>query len=249
MGKLIRKAATVLLVLIAALCAVYLAWYYLRTPELEKPGEEYRKPTVVETKEGKKIKIPVDFAKLKEVNPEVCAWIDIEGTKMDYPIVQSQKGEEYYLRHNWEGEYSGAGAIFIQNYNHDDFSDFNTVIYGHRIGNADTSMFHGLYGYMEEDFFRKHQQITVYTPDHIRTYKVFASVVYDDRLIPVEFDGRNREERTGFLKSIYDSEDTRNQFAEDIQVTEEDQIITLSTCLEFERHHRYLVLAVLEDEQ
>lgn len=248
MKSFLKKLVILFLVCIVFLCGIYLMWFYLVVPKMETPDAKYKRPTVIRTEKGK-VKIPVDFKALKKVNPEVCAWLRIEGTELDYPIVQSQKGEEFYLKHSWEGELSGAGAIFIQNYNHADFSDYNTVVYGHRIGSGDTSMFHGLYGYMDEDFCKEHSQIFVYTPDHIRTYEVFASVVYDDRLIPKEFDDGSEASRKAYLESIYASQDSRNLYVEGMNVTAEDQILTLSTCLEYERHHRYLVLAVLVDEQ
>ena len=122
-------------------------------------------------------------------------------------IVQSRTDEECYLDQSWEGNYSPAGAIFIQTYNAADFTDYNTVIYGHRMGNGNETMFHDVHNYMDMDYLKSHQNITVYTRDHIRSYKVFAAVVYDDRLIPVSFDFSAESGRQAFLDSLYASEE------------------------------------------
>ena len=89
----------------------------------------------------------------------------------------------------------------------------------------------------------------IYTREHVRSYKVFAAVVYDDRLIPVSFDFSEESGRQTFLDSLYASQDVRNQFVDDMEVTAEDKLITLSTCLASEPHHRFLLGAVLVDEE
>ena len=254
MGDRIRKILMGVFSLIAVLCGAYLIWYYIWMPR-ENMGtaeeyEEYKIESNEETPEAAEpVEIPIDFASLQAQNPEVCAWIRIEDTHIDYPIVQSRTDEEFYLEHSWEGNYSPAGAIFIQTYNAADFTDYNTVIYGHRMGNGNETMFHDVHNYMDMVYLKSHQNITVYTRDHIRSYKVFAAVVYDDRLIPVSFDFSAESGRQAFLDSLYASEDVRNQFAEGVEVTPEDRIITLSTCLESEPHHRFLLGAVLVDEK
>ena len=76
--------------------------------------------------------LEIDFNKLLEINNQVVGWIKIEDTDINYPIV---KGEDnsYYLNHNILNESSQNGWIFMDYRNSDDFSDNNTVIYGHNI--------------------------------------------------------------------------------------------------------------------
>lgn len=251
MKERLRKVLVVIFLLVAVGCALYLVWYYYWMPQEDETVKSEKRFQITEEPEDadEPLVNPIDFDALKAINPEVCAWIRIEGTHIDYPIVQSGTDEEYYLDHSWEGKYSTAGAVFIQTYNSADFTDYNTVIYGHRMGSGNETMFHDVHNYMDMDYLKDHQNIMIYTREHVRSYKVFAAVVYDDRLLPVSFDFSEESGRQTFLDSLYASQDVRNQVVEDRKVTAEEKIITLSTCLESEPHHRFLLGAVLVNEE
>lgn len=227
----------------------YLYWYYLgsgETEESEKIREE-TKEQVRQSEEQSKAEIPVDFEQLCQTNPDVYAWIEIPGTQISYPIVQNLTQDQYYLDHAWDGEENPGGAIFTQSVNRKDFTDFNTVIYGHVMG--DGTMFNGLHEYMDKSYWEDHQEVIIYTPEHKLTYRIFASVVYDDRHIMNSFHFQDTSDRREFLESVYGSRDLRSQFDESVQVTENDRILTLSTCISSEYSHRYLVEAVLVNEE
>ena len=83
--------------------------------------------------------IPVKFGELQSVNPDVYAWITVPGTEIDYPILQHPSDNSYYLMHNIDGSYGYPGCIYTENLNSKDFTDNNTVIYGHNMKNG--SMF------------------------------------------------------------------------------------------------------------
>ena len=258
MSQNVRKVVIVLFCVIILGCIGYLIWHYAsaskgdasyeRAKEVAakkmEPEEEQPETPEPETK----IQY-VDFDALQAVNPDVYAWIEIAGTNIDYPIVQSQTDQEFYLDHTWEGDYAEQGAIFTQTYNSRDFTDFNTVIYGHRMGDGNVSMFHELRNYMDKEYLDAHQDIVIYTRGQKRIYRVFAAVVYDDRLIPAAFNFMMEEERKAFLDSVYASNDMRNQFADNVEVTAQDRILTLSTCLKSEPKNRFLVEAVLISEE
>ena len=254
MNDKMRKVLIVFLVLLAAGCGLYLFWYYYeagknRDSDEHAKEQAYEKKTDPEKSENGESENPIDFVGLQSVNPDVYAWIRIEDTNIDYPIVQSREDNTYYLDHTWEKESAPSGAIFTQTYNHRDFQDYNTVVYGHRMSDASPTMFYSLHQYLDADYMEQHSRITVYTENHILTYRVFAAVVYDDRLIPMYYNFSMDEQRQKFLDSIYASTDLRNQYAEDVQVDANDRILTLSTCLEGEATHRLLVEAVLIDEK
>ena len=79
----------------------------------------------------------LDLSKLRQVNGDVLGWIIIPGTNVSYPLVySSQKSPTYYLSHTWDAEYGYVGSIFMEPENSPDFSDFNTVIYGHNMRNG-----------------------------------------------------------------------------------------------------------------
>lgn len=251
-----RKIVILVLAMIALVCAGYLIWYYMSAEQAEESMEKVKEVAVKEEKEDpvteiseEKVEIPIDFEALQVINPDVYAWIRIDGTVIDYPVVQRSDDDSFYLDHTWEGKPAADGAIFTQACNAKDFTDFNTVIYGHQMGAGVETMFHQLGNYLNADFMQEHRDILIYTPDHIRTYRVFAAVVYDDRHLIQYYNFVMNSDRQAFIDSIYNSRDMRNQFCEDEDVTIDDQLLSLSTCIAGEPQHRLLVEAVLIDEK
>ena len=197
---------------------------------------------------------PVDFEALNKINPDIFAWIYIPGmeeaygTSIDYPILQSpmDKPEDFYLTHDWEGKPLFDGSIYIQKMNYKDFSDPNTVIYGHDLYNK--SMFTPLRKYRNADFFNKNDTIYIYTPGHILTYKIYSAFVYDDRHILNSFDFYNVEDYNSFLSQTLNPSSMVRQVRQGVEVTTDDKIITLSTCTN-NKSERYLVVGVLVNDQ
>lgn len=206
----------------------------------EDTGQE---PAETETEAGEPVEIPIDFEALWEINPEAYAWITIPGTEIDYPILQSETDNTYYLTHNIEGEESPEGAIFTEDYNSKDFEDPNTVIYGHNMRNG--SMFQGLHEYMDRAFFDENREVLIYLPDKILHYEIFAAYLYDDRHLLESFDFEDEDVFEAYLNRIFSIRDMNSFIDTDMEVTAEDKIITLSTCYSNESNQRYLVQAVL----
>ncbi|MEE0968571.1 MAG: class B sortase [Clostridia bacterium] len=198
-------------------------------------GEETPRPLAV-----------INFPLLKETSPDVYAWIEIPGTKIAYPIVQHPVNNGYYLRRAINGAYDITGCIYTQNYNKIDFSDANTLIYGHYMN--DGTKFGQLLSYMDEDFFESHRRIDVYTENHWQTYEVFAALPFDTRHVLRGY--RWADDPLGaFLSDVYKTHDARAVIDEDYPIdSEKDKIITLSTCLK-NSSKRYLVLAKLVRSQ
>lgn len=203
----------------------------------EDRGEALRPGTV----------IPIDFEALKEINPDVYAWIHIPGTKVDYPILRSSSDDNYYLKHTIDGTAGYPGALYTEKYNSRTFEDFNTVIYGHNM--KDDSMFGGLYEYTDPAYWKDRQEVIIYTPEKKLTYQIFAAVVYDDRHILESYNFEEEKDRQAFLDSLNSLRDMRSNLDDEIQVGPSDRILTLSTCIGAEDHHRYLVEAVLVEEE
>lgn len=253
-GK-VRKVLTVVLILIAVCCGAYLIWYYAVSDRINDSYDKARdtaRGSVENTDAGsldtEPVENPIDFASLQAINPDVYAWITIEGTNVDYPVVQRTDDDSYYLDHTWEGVSASQGAIFTQAFNQKNFSDFNTVIYGHQMGEGNDSMFHTLDRYLEEGFMEEHPTVMICTPDHVYTYEVFAAVVYDDRHLMQYYNYVLDSERQAFLDSLYNSRDMRNQYRDDVEVTVDDRVLSLSTCIAAEPESRLLVEAVLVNE-
>ena len=188
----------------------------------------------------------VDFDKLEAINPDIIAWINIPGTGIDYPIAQHPTNDEYYLKHGMNGMSSSHGCPYIELSDSGKFIEFNTVVYGHNM--KDGSMFAGIHDFEKKSFFDKHRDVKVYTKEHTFTYKTFGAVMYGDAHIPYFYNDEFESDRTAFLKSLStDSVPDRSYLANDIHVTEDDCILTLSTCDAVLRDNRLLLLAVLTE--
>lgn len=191
---------------------------------------------------------PINFAELQAQNPDICAWIKIPGMVIDYPILQSAEDakEDYYLDHNEKRKSTAAGAIYIQKVNKKDFSDPNTLIYGHNMLNG--SMFATLKKFRNAAFFEENQYINIYTPGHILTYHIFSAFVYDSRHIWYSFNYFDEQGYASFLEQSLNPKSMVKNVRAGVSVTTDDQIITLSTCTGNDAE-RYLVEGVLVSDQ
>ncbi|MDO4516172.1 MAG: class B sortase [Bacillota bacterium] len=95
----------------------------------------------------------LDFSSLTAINDEVIGWILVPGTELSQPILKGIDNQ-YYLSHNWRNEYNPSGAVFMEELCTPDFSDFNTILYAHRMNND--SMFGFLKYYQNEAYLQAH---------------------------------------------------------------------------------------------
>lgn len=261
MKKGIRYLLIFICLLAAGISIGFIALTLMNRQQNEQVYDEIRdqvKATVAETQTAETEEIEetgpitssdgtvIDFEALKAINPDVYAWIEIPDTKIDYPILQSETDDSYYLNHTIDGTAGYPGSIYTESKNSKDFTDFNTLIYGHDMN--DGSMFKGLHDYEDPDFMAEHPYVYVYLPEGRLTYRIFAAVVYDDRHIMVAYDFDKEEDRQAFLDSL-DTGDSRNVLDDSVEVTADDHMITLSTCIGDEFNHRFIVGAVLVDEE
>lgn len=189
------------------------------------------------------VNIPIDFKTLQQQNPDVYAWIQIPNTAVDYPILQSAVDNAYYLNHTIDGEEKKEGAIFTENFNTKTFEDPNTVIYGHDMKNG--SMFQSIHQYMDRSFFDANRDITIYMPDRILHYKIFAAYLTDNKHLMMSYNFWDEETYQQYLDGIFSMRDMNAFIDTSMEVTSEDKIITLSTCYAGISTQRYLVQAVL----
>ena len=251
------------LVLIAAACILYLAHYFYENRRGEEEFESLREETeteetvpveateeTVETEEETEETIycdPVyDFEELQAQNEDIYAWIVVPGTMIDYPVLQSET-DNYYLDYNLDHSKGYPGCIYTNKCNAKDFSDYNTVLYGHNMRKG--TMFGSLHRYEDREFFDTYQEIFVYTPDRRLTYEVKEIVKFSDVYIPAQYPVEEKEGRDAFLEAtLAYTDDPVSYFRDDVEVSEEDKLITLSTCVSGERHRRYLLIGVLKEE-
>ena len=188
---------------------------------------------------------PVDWEGLWAVNPDVYAWITVPGTVIDYPILQHATDNTYYLYYNIDGSYGYPGCIYTENMNSKDFTDNNTVIYGHNMKNG--SMFAGLHKFEDKEFFDGHQKVLIYTPEKEYEYTIFAAYIYDDRHLLYSFDFSNEDVYASYLETVQSMRDLSADLRSDVTVTKENKIITLVTCMANQADKRLLVQAVLNE--
>lgn len=241
-----RALWIILLILFAVIFAVVAAGLIIHLLPGRGNLDNFKQP-VSSTPELALADNPIDFDALHEENPDVCGWITLDGTVIDYPILRSgtDKPEDYYLDRDIKGAYKRAGSIYIQRMNSDDFTDNNTVIYGHNMLNG--TMFAALKKYRNKQFFEDNPEIKIYAPGHIYTYKIFSAFVYDDRHILNSFDFDDEEEYQDFLDDCLNPPTLIKNVRDDITVTTDDKIIVLSTCTSV-KTERYLVVAVMVDD-
>ena len=188
---------------------------------------------------------PVDWEGLWKINQDVYAWITVPGTVIDYPILQHATDNTYYLNYNIDGSYGYPGCIYTENLNSKEFTDNNTVIYGHNMKNG--TMFAGLHQFEDKNFFDSHQSVLIYTPQKTYEYTIFASYIYDDRHLLYSFDFANEEVYGSYLENIQSMRDLSANLRSDVAVTKENKIITLVTCMANQPDKRLLVQAVLNE--
>jgi sortase B len=196
---------------------------------------------------GKNYISPIVFGRLQVVNPHVYAWITIEGTAIDYPILQHPTDNDKYLNYNIDGSYGRPGCIYTENMNALDFSDRNTVIYGHNMRNG--TMFADLHKFLQRKFFSSHREVVVYLPDRELHYEIFAAYIYDDRHLMYSFDFTDYFEYSAYLGEIWGNKEASAIIDKDMTVTAQDRIITLSTCVRGQNGKRLLVQAVLTNPE
>lgn len=190
--------------------------YVKEEPQTSLQGES------VEEEEGPEPP-SVDWEGLKAINQDLIGWLKIEGTEISYPVVKG-RDNEYYLKHTFEGNSNSAGAIFAEYTNNGDFTDCNTIIYGHNMKNG--SMFGLLRKYFQKEADLPGKYIWICTPEKNYRYEIFSSHVVDAAGEVYTLFSEPSEEFEAYLKSMV----SQSYINFGISPVKEDRIITLSTC-------------------
>lgn len=179
---------------------------------------------------------------LKQINSSAFAWIKVEGTRVDYPVVRSPQGDnDYYLSHAIDRTYSNSGSVFIDYNNSTNLSNNrNTCVYGHNMN--DGTMFQTIMNFRTRNQFQN-GSIELYTVNGIYLYTPFS--VYDaaptESFFKTSFaDDTEYEE---FLKDIK----SKSIFSSNISVGTKDKVVTLITCTNTVTDKRFVVHGVLTE--
>lgn len=175
---------------------------------------------------------------LQEVNKDVLGWIAIPGTKLSYPIVQGEDNDEY-LNRNWKKEKSISGSIFLESTNSSNFTDFHTILYGHRM--RDRTMFGVLKDYQRLDFLQEHPNIYIVLENAVYRYTVFAAYEAGVKSMVYRLDLEEKGLEEEFLQFC-----TENSSLDTGIFPEPGaQILTLSTCTGYGHSTRWVVQGYL----
>lgn len=136
----------------------------------ESNRQEYT--TVFDPNTNKNVTMLTDYAGVFQLNSHVVGWIRIPGTKINYPVMQTPEWVNYYLKRDFNGQYSKHGAIYVNEAADVHLPSDNVTIYGHRM--KDGSMFAALHDYKDKSFYDAHPYITFDTIYERHTYKIIA---------------------------------------------------------------------------
>ena len=254
------KAGNALLNLVIILClcgagayALYALWdnsqVYQEAEQVQKELQKY-KPQPVKGEEGES----TSFEELLKINPDVCAWLTLDGTEIDTPVVQGDTNLTY-INKNVYGKFSLSGSIFLDSRNDSGFDDPYCLLYGHHM--EEHKMFGDLYLYKKASFFEKQKTGTLILPDGTYQLKIFACAeaeASDKNLFdPTEW--RQPEDLTDLLKHIRKQAENLDQdLMKELEETAADpikevpKILAMSTCSSDKTEARTVLLAIMEKE-
>ncbi len=252
-----RKLLVVLCSLVALACFGYFGVYYFFADRTEMDYENLASlkgdtrfanmPTgvTIHYTEEEEVILPVleEYQTLYQKNKSLIGWIKIDGTKVDYPVMQTANNE-YYLDHNYNQEYDKNGSIFLDAECDVVHRSTNLIVYGHHMKSG--KMFGDLSKYSSEDFYKNHPTIqfdTIYEKGTYQIMYVFRSRIYNEDEIVFKY--------YQFIDAVSDKEFASNMqemaalslYDTGVTASYGDELLTLSTCDYSEEDGRFVVVA------
>ena len=180
----------------------------------------------------------INFKALQAVNPDVIGWIYSPDTTINYPVVQGSDNA-YYLKHLADGTENRNGCPFLDVQNRPDFTDDNSIIYGHHMQNG--TMFAGISWYEDQSYYDEHPVMYLMTPTAAYRIELFSGYTTEmDSSAYMQTFGSNRE-HTDWLKEV----SGRSDFRANLEISAYDRVLTLSTCAYRFENARYVLLGKL----
>ena len=175
----------------------------------------------------------LSFSELCKKNRDVIGWIQVFGTKIDYPLVQGQDNDKY-VNTNVYGKFALSGSIFMDYRNAKDFSDMNTIIYGHHMDKR--MMFTDLDRYSKKSYLNKHHYGQLYYDGKWHEIALFAFLRTD------AYDSLIYTPKLNDEKQFMDYVQTNAKSLIDTNLTGNDHFISLSTCTDAKTNGRYVLI-------
>lgn len=234
MKRILYYAVLVVLIGVFAFSAYKIVGYMMEkraSVEITEDAQQYTDLDKEEEKEPERI--TVDFAALREINPDVVAWLYGADTGLNYPVVQGSDNE-YYLYRLLDGSDNKNGTLFVDYQCNADFSTANTLIYGHNMRSG--NMFGRLTDYKDASYYQEHPYLYLMTPTQDYRIDLLAGCVVDCDAPVYSFELSSDYVRSCMASSTFTAQAT---------YSEEYNLITLSTCSYEYENARYVVIGQL----
>ena len=169
--------------------------------------------------------ISVNFDELLKLNNETKGWIQVNGTNINYPFVQTDNND-YYLTHSYNKSYNQAGWVFMDHRNDTENLDRNTILYAHGMNNK--TMFGSLRNILSSSWYNNTNNhiIKLSTPTENTLWQVFSVYHIETTNDYIQTEFRSDKEYQEFLDMLIG----RSAVTFDTTVNVNDKILTLSTC-------------------
>lgn len=241
----LNKVISLLLAIVFICGILYIVNFYYESRQNKQDNEKILNEINIDTSKitEQKTERMLQLEVLQKENQEIVAWLEIEDTNINYPVLQTTDND-YYLTHNYKKEEQKGGSLFLDK----DFDiingSSNYLIYGHRMTNG--TMFEDLMKYAKEDFYKKHNRIKFTTNKEDSIYEIlsvfYSRVYYKSEKNVFRYyyfvNAENEQEYNDFVEnakkvSIYDT---------GVDAEYGDQLLTLSTCEYSQEDGRFVVV-------
>ncbi len=210
-----------------------------KEPSAEQPSNEGTTTATTQKKSWYTADIELD--KLMEAYPEMIGWVYFEDGHISYPIMQSEDNEKY-SKLDYMGEEAPTGAIFLDYRSAADFTDANSIVYGHNM--KDGTMFGSLREYRKDPaYYNDHMYFQIITPQKAYRYLIFEYMDVPETYILYDYVS------DAALEFVKDAEHVRikSYMDSEIPVNKDSKVVTLSTCTKKD-DLQFVVLGVLVEE-
>jgi len=235
--KIINGAVNYMVLIIIVLLTAFAGYALWDSNQLHKAADRHNYAVYKPTAENQ----AKTFKELQALNEEVFAWLSVYGTNIDYPVTQAATNMKY-VNTSAEGRYSLSGAIFLDCRNSNDFSDFNSIVYGHHM--AKQVMFGDIGNFSDKNVFDSNRYGNLYFDGNDHGIEFFAFVhadAYDSAIFTPNVHGAHCEV---YLDSLF----VKAEHTRETEVTADDRIILLSTCSSRSTNGRDILVGKITDE-
>ena len=237
------SAVVMVLLLTGGVYSVYALWdnqqVYAAVDDVQSELLKLKPQVTEEDEDG------ATFEELLAINPDICAWLTLDNTEIDYPIVQGENNLSY-INTDVYGNFALAGSIFLDSGCDNTFHDHYSLLYGHHM--ADSKMFGDLDLYKEKDFFDENTTGMLILPDRAYTLDIFACLVVSASEDAIFAPQQWQSDTDGLLDFVRENALYIHQDTMDLIGTSEDyeQILGMSTCSSEYTDARTILLAVMK---